>query len=382
MNYYPAKRAASVGGAGQSERTRSTARRKREPSRTARGRLGIKPIRVPQPRPAPQPLMIQPMPITDAIGTAIRIAATRNPWVFIGREVAIALLREAVNNVPTDPDPSIPNPGAPAAYPLLTWTAWASIEVNCSGDGYIWSGTSTTNCSANRSPIPGPTVTWTSAGGGQTLIRWDRLGKNDPDNPLDFIRFKERYLWRQRNPSNLPLETLWPDGLPMVPPATVIPPLYGRVPRVPQPSRLGEEGQPSNAPRPRGRRARRPPRFVKEKKAALHIRGTFADKLMNIVTESLDVLNCAHSALPRKYQAKPRYDAGGYGGQGRWRRATPQRIAMTVYQNLGHLNVGKFVQCLIQNQVEDYLIGKVGQLTAKANQKRGSFAGAAFGPAL
>lgn len=134
--------------------------------------------------------------------------------------------------------------------------------------------------------------------------------------------------------------------------------------------------------RPGPTRPSRPPPRTKERKSTLTVTGTPVGWALNVVTESLDVLNCAYKSMPKSKQIPPRWDPSRHGGQGGWRRASPQQIAMHVYANAAHISVANFVRCLMENQVEDYLIGKIGQLTRSANQRSAQFAGFAFGPAL
>ena len=149
----------------------------------------------------------------------------------------------------------------------------------------------------------------------------------------------------------------------------------------PQPVFIGSTS-PSTKPFPAAGGLPRPPRAgTKERKQVLAIRGAVAF-VFNGVTESLDALNCAHSALPKSLQKKPRYDPTRYNGQGGYRRATPQEIAAQVYKHFDQVDVAALMSCLVQNHFEDMAIGKLGKITAKANRKRGNFAGLAFGPAL
>lgn len=374
MNYYPMRRPSEREGQSERARARLALRRRTQRPRdnTARVPLPRRQAETPPPTPPRRRLQIQPWVgrIAGAIGRTNMLRDAVDQWY-------IAVTREGEVN--TDPDLTLPRPAAP---PGTSWLQWGVLESYCTTvPGTVWSGVNTNNCSAPRGPEPGPTVTHTPLSGGQTMIRWDRLGRPDP---LSYMRFRQRYIWRLLNPAGLPLETLFPNGLPMVRPST--PPVYNWVnpnlinPRI---NRLGEQGHGLAQPRTAtGRPARRPPARTKEVKAALTIRGTIVDRIMGTVTESLDMLNCAHSALPFRYQAKGRYDPGRYGGQGGWRRYTPQRQAHHVYTHWDKIDVGAFIQCVIENQVEDYLIGRLGQLTAKANRRRGAFAGSAFGPAL
>ena len=134
-------------------------------------------------------------------------------------------------------------------------------------------------------------------------------------------------------------------------------------------------------PAPAPRLPSKPPKGTKEKKATLTVSNTPVGWVLNIVTESLDILNCAYKAIPGK-GIPPRWDPTRYGGQGGWRRASPQQITDYVYTNALKMDVGKFITCLIENQVEDRIIGAIGDLTRRANSGSGRFAGVAFGPAL
>ena len=143
----------------------------------------------------------------------------------------------------------------------------------------------------------------------------------------------------------------------------------------------GEVG-PAPVPRPEPEappvRPRPPGKGTKERKFVLAIgQRSLVGLGVNLVTESLDVLNCLNDSLPRKYRPTPHVD-----GKGKWHRATPQQIAYNLYLHHDKIDPVALLQCMIANQVEDYAIGKLGQLTAKANRRRGRMHGFALGPAL
>jgi hypothetical protein len=125
----------------------------------------------------------------------------------------------------------------------------------------------------------------------------------------------------------------------------------------------GTEGQmpkPGTLPPSDFHKGRKPRKRTKEKKLIVGVTNKhFAGMLMNIVTESLDVLDSFHKALPAKYQAK---------ATNGWSRPSPQARAKAVFTHFEHLDWPKVVKNLITNQAEDKLYGQIGKLAGKANR--------------
>ena len=143
-------------------------------------------------------------------------------------------------------------------------------------------------------------------------------------------------------------------------------------------------GEPPQPPNPK------PPRpGTKERKGVLTVSGTVAGDILNLVTESLDLLECLHKALPHEFRAKPRWMPGRHGPgwgnrelRGEWVQANPADQFRAVWDNLHRVDLDKFMKCVVQNQLQDMLWGKAGELTKRANQLSDKFAGFEFGPAL
>lgn len=226
--------------------------------------------------------------------------------------------------------------------------------------------------------------------------RWQGWNENgiiwtDDESPLDeWITLPEEILHPGR------WTFLWPGGHPPTP---------IRVPMEPGPEKPPRLDPPPEKPKPPGPK-------VKEKKLALTITGTLLGSIFSATTEGLDVLNCLHGSIgewkTRRKPSKDKYKSGPDGKpykiagkpagsqyfkrpddyprptfrDGKWRRPSPQDFAAWAYRNINALDAGTFMECLVENQIEDFIIGKAGQLTKNANQLRGQLAGIEFGPAL
>lgn len=178
----------------------------------------------------------------------------------------------------------------------------------------------------------------------------------------------------------------WPDTPPPMPVQNTIkfwsylPPR----PHVTHPPMVWPETQPGfpGKPPPPPYRPRPPGKGKKEKKQALTVTGTLVGWLFSTVTELLDVLNCLVDSIDAPGKPRPRWDPTRHNGQGGWRRPTPQQRAAWAYQHADRLDVPAFIQCMIANQIEDAIIGRIGELVKSANQRRGFIAGLTFGAAL
>lgn len=112
--------------------------------------------------------------------------------------------------------------------------------------------------------------------------------------------------------------------------------------------------------------AKPPPANVKERKAKLSKHGVDIMRIVGVTTEALDVLDCLHEALPTKYWAKgvkldkPSVSpfAKNYFGKGEYRAPSPQEKARAVLDNIDKVDMVKFGTCVLQEQLEDFVIGK------------------------
>lgn len=87
-------------------------------------------------------------------------------------------------------------------------------------------------------------------------------------------------------------------------------------------------------------------------------------KFVHATTEGLDHLDSFHDALPSKYKAKA-YFAEGLG----WRKARPQDKAFAVFQNFEHLDWNDVIKNVIQNELEDRILGRANAGANKALNK-------------
>lgn len=186
----------------------------------------------------------------------------------------------------------------------------------------------------------------------------------------------------------------------VIPPRPAQSPVYGLVPMaLPRPAPVyrprtterieSDSAGPAPAPRPSaGARPRPPGRGTKEVKMTLTI-GGLPGKLIGNAGETIDFIEALHDALPKDCQAKAKRRTGIYGyGRPRkanpeWMASTPYEKAIAIYNCINRIDVSQAIINLITNQVEDYLIGKVGKAAGKAARKQGTRpVSAQFGPAL
>ena len=137
-----------------------------------------------------------------------------------------------------------------------------------------------------------------------------------------------------------------PDAGTMGPPGPPAPPTVGYA--IPP--------RPRNA-RPGGRR--------KEVKVRMMVVGRIAWGIVNFITESIDFLDAIHGALPYKLQAKPT----------KGHKPTPTEKAEKVWRHLDELDMAKAVENFVNNQVEDWLYGRMDQ-SKNLNQLTGAPTGA------
>lgn len=121
--------------------------------------------------------------------------------------------------------------------------------------------------------------------------------------------------------------------------------------------------------KPRGRTA--PNAREKEKKMRLTSAGRAALTGINAFTEGLDFLNALFSALDPKILAQ-------YKG----RKLTPAQKMEILWQNFDHIRVDNALQNLITNEIEDRIIGSIGQKVGQASRASGRPIGYQAGPAF
>jgi hypothetical protein len=79
-----------------------------------------------------------------------------------------------------------------------------------------------------------------------------------------------------------------------------------------------------------------------------------------VATEGIDVLKCFYKALPQQYKRGP---ANGI---------KAQDMAGAVYDGWGKADLTSLVTCLIENEIEDRMIGAVGQFVARGESLFGT----------
>jgi hypothetical protein len=142
------------------------------------------------------------------------------------------------------------------------------------------------------------------------------------------------------------------------PPPTVVEIAPGLQPR---------PGNPARPPRPH--RARKPRKREKEQKLVMGLTGKLA-KVINFMTEGIDLVEVLHKSLPRKYQAKrnqvcPENDhLACY-----TRKPKPHEMAAAIYRNFDKMDWPKALGNVIKMEVGDRAAGKAGQMGAEANRR-------------
>jgi hypothetical protein len=139
-----------------------------------------------------------------------------------------------------------------------------------------------------------------------------------------------------------------------------------------------------------------------ERKAQTHGKGIRAiKKIVNIITESLDVANCLYDALPdplvgrkpippKKVDGKIYYAHGG----GIYKLTPPEKPAMRdpfrrthkklemILKNLDEVDLNEAIECAVKNQIEDKVIGSLASAAGPFGGKYGRPIGFTSGPAL
>lgn len=220
-------------------------------------------------------------------------------------------------------------------------------------------------------------------------------------------------------PAPVPAFFPWPDWMPSVAPG-VTPigqpypwpspfPKPVPFPAVPDQPQQAPNGDPIRGPGPSPVPSappvlpHPPGRGVKERKVRVHPVLRFALRhVVGTVTERVDDIMCAIEALPKALRPKPVWVPGPGvqdGGElqrprkkgkanyrwtpqgwkhetGRYRAPTVQEDLDALYRHWDKLDVGKFLLCLAKNEIEDAIIGRLGQSVGKR------FPGIQSGPAL
>jgi hypothetical protein len=142
---------------------------------------------------------------------------------------------------------------------------------------------------------------------------------------------------------------------------------------------------------------RRPPESnVRERKAMTHGRGIRAIKrVVNAVTESMDVFNCLYEALPdsvKGYKPKPpikgpdgrlypQLTMGGEPAMIKPFRRQHTKAAI-LWANIDKIDVNKAIECAIKNHIEDKVLGTLASGAGPLGSSQGRPVGITAGPAL
>lgn len=174
-------------------------------------------------------------------------------------------------------------------------------------------------------------------------------------------------------------------------------PVTGRPDAKPQPNRPGVPTRPADPSEP----SKEPP--TKERKGSARF-GKFAFGVINWVTETQDVVQALHDALPKDCKAKPTFQSrprteqaqfrgGIYSREGAWKAnkqyaagwgnykaPTDYEKAAAIAACFERMDMGKAFGNLVENQIEDWAFGKIGKITGKASRKSGRPIGFQAGP--
>lgn len=200
------------------------------------------------------------------------------------------------------------------------------------------------------------------------------MGDNPLLNPVGAPAFpRPRPVWWSP-PRWAPVTPEFPDVGPRPAPKSPLAPLHPNANSVTGPTGVIEV-TPFNPPRPVSPKGPRPPgRGTKERKAGLPPWAAAIWHGVGPITEGVDLVNAVYEALPRRIKVEA-YNKYG-------RQPTPQEKLMLIYNNIGKLNVGKAVTNIVENQVEDFVIGKFGKALGQASRNSGRPIGYGAGPAL
>lgn len=102
-----------------------------------------------------------------------------------------------------------------------------------------------------------------------------------------------------------------------------------------------------------------PPPGTRERKVYNPLGGFF--RAIHEAGELLEVVDCIHKSMPKKYQAANKRYKDKKTGFYRTGSTTNQKLA-AIYENFGKpdgLNTGELMNCLILNEIEDQIIGRL-----------------------
>lgn len=126
-----------------------------------------------------------------------------------------------------------------------------------------------------------------------------------------------------------------------------------------------EPGKPVPKPKPEPYSPAKPPPGTKERKMIVTIAGTsFIGRLVNVTTESVDLINAVYEGLPSRL---------------RRRGLTPQAKLRAVYDHLDEWDPWAFAQAFAMNQIEDMVFGRIGRIGARASRRLGEWTGRPVG---
>lgn len=197
-------------------------------------------------------------------------------------------------------------------------------------------------------------------------------------------RFPVRY--PRPRPGEQPAKQPKPDGrprprprnrpepavrFPLLPfPFVVLPPGFNpSVPDIVITTKPGNKNPPGNTPKPpvrtngrsSGGRNRPPRKREKERKTNVRTVAGAGWGLINVVTEGVDFLNVLYDALPDDSPCKAKAKKAS-----KINVATPYAKAKAVYDCFDQIDVGNALEGYVNNQVEDFVFGMMGQQVSKA----------------
>lgn len=206
------------------------------------------------------------------------------------------------------------NPGGfgPPRYSATQW-----LPTNQS----LWDGQACLGGQAISSPQVNPTDAQIDLGGGAYRVsawRWDNLAHT---------RYSHLWSLKGRAGAAAPLRESFPKG--------AIRSSSSAGPKLPAP----------------------PPSRTKEKKMIMAVDPrSFLGRLLNGTTEAIDFIMAIADGLPpdvrRDLRGRPLHE-----------------ILEAIYDNFDAIDWGRAVRSLIQNQVEDYILGRAGRLLGRANRR-------------
>lgn len=154
---------------------------------------------------------------------------------------------------------------------------------------------------------------------------------------------------------------------PRLPPELAPPTATARVPRTGRVPRWRFNPQPNRAPRQQ--RNPKPPRpGTKERKLTIRTVGGLAWLFVDQAWGVVEFIENVHKALPEEYQAPPFKSDGS--------RSTPYDKADALWRHFDKLNWQEVVEEMLNDVIEDFLIGHIGQAGGRVNRMTGQATGA------